>query len=106
MRGALDELSGEVEALGTLLGNDEVEDLAGRVDTARKDLDGLIRAVLEAGVPLLRRARLLQHPTIIAGADGGVDDLEREALRSLSTRLEVDFSVVAHTLAAASSSID
>lgn len=96
----------EVEALGTLLGNDEVENLAQRVETAKKDLDGRIKAVVEANVPVLRRAQLMQHLTIIAGADGNVDDLELEALRSISTKLGVEFSVVAHTLAAASAPID
>lgn len=96
----------EVEALGTLLGNDEVEHLAQRVETARKDLDGRIKAVLEANVPLVRRGQLLQHLTIIAGADGSVDDPELAELRRIADKLGVDFSVVAHTLAAASAPID
>lgn len=96
----------EVEALGTLLGADEVDNLRGRIDIAKKDLDGRIKDVMEANIPLLRRAQLVQHLTIIAGADGNVDDMELAELRRLCDKLQVDFSVVAHTLAAAATPID
>jgi len=96
----------EIEALGTLLGADEVDNLRGRVEIARKDLDGRVKDVMEANIPLVRRGQLIQHLTIIAGADGNVDDLELEELRRMCDKLGVDFSVVGHTLAAAATPID
>jgi len=96
----------EIEALGTLLGKDEVGDLAARVETARKDLEGRVRDVMQADIPLVKRGQLLQHLTIIAAADGRVDDAELNELRRIADLLKIDFSVVAHTLAASSAPID
>jgi hypothetical protein len=91
----------EVEALGTLLGNEEVEDLAQRVETAGRTSTGASRPWVEAWrARAAPRAQLMQTMTIIAGAPtSGVDEKGLRRKRSISTRLGVDFSVVARTLA-------
>ncbi|HOJ78258.1 MAG TPA: M48 family metallopeptidase [Bacillota bacterium] len=96
----------EIAVLATLLGNDESENIHQQVEVAKKDLDGRLQEIVDANISLVKRGQLLQHLTIIAGADGCIDDLELEELRRIADKLGVDFSVVAHTMAAAASPID
>lgn len=94
----------ETDAIGALLGADYVasKDTA---EVARKDLPGRIKDARE-NVPLVKRAQLVQHLTIIAAADGNVDEHEQKELCRISEELGVNFSVVIQTMQAAASPMD
>jgi uncharacterized tellurite resistance protein B-like protein len=71
----------ELEALGRLLGSDHGDEV---VDAAKVigDLDGRIKDALE--VPLLYRAQLVQHLTIVAAADGNVSPEELHVMEDIA----------------------
>ena len=94
----------ERRALQVLLGSDQVD---GPIDLekVRKELDGRIdQAVKE--VPLAGRCQLVQHLTIVAAADGKVEQSEVDEMHRLAARLGVDMQVVEQTLAGAASPMD
>jgi Zn-dependent protease with chaperone function/uncharacterized tellurite resistance protein B-like protein len=93
----------ERDALRALLGSDETmtidverakAELPGRIAEARKEID------------LARRAQLVQHVTIIAAADGIVDEPELDEMHRLAAALGVDGRVVEETLAGSASPLD
>ncbi len=94
----------EVDALNALLG-DEYMGLPYNVENERGNLDGRLAAAVK-DAPLVKRAQLVQHLAIIAGADGHVEDAELEVLRKVSNGLGVDFMVVTQTLDAAAAPMD
>lgn len=85
----------ELDALAKLLGPDHKE-APTDVKTALSNLDGRIKDALE--VPLAGRAQLIQHLTIIAAADGVVDDSELAVMEDIAYRLGVDARVIHHTM--------
>jgi uncharacterized tellurite resistance protein B-like protein len=93
----------ELEALGRLLGSDHGDEV---VDAAKVigDLDGRIKDALE--VPLLYRAQLVQHLTIVAAADGHVSPEELHVMEDIAQRLEVGAGVVHQTIRGAMHPID
>lgn len=95
----------ELAALASLLGADIAETSPQAVETARKDLPGRMEEAVKK-VSAVKRTQLLQHLTIIAGADGTVDDFELEALRRIAEALQVDFGVVGQTMTAAAAPMD
>jgi uncharacterized tellurite resistance protein B-like protein len=94
----------ETDALGALLGK-EFMNAPFNVENAHKDLDGRM-AVVAKEVPLLKRAQLMQHLTVIAASDGSVEDSELAVLRRVCDGLGVDFNVVQQTMDAAASPMD
>ncbi|HEY0134664.1 MAG TPA: M48 family metallopeptidase [Nannocystis sp.] len=93
----------ELDAIGRLLGSDHA-DAPTDVDKVLRDLDGRIRDALE--VPLLYRAQLVQHLTIVAAADGHVSDDELHVMEDIARRLEVGPGVVHETIRGAMHPID
>lgn len=93
----------EVLALKTLLGAD---DTAGsiNVEQARKELEGRIKEVEKA--PLAQRAQLVSHLTIVAAADGHVEEAELRVMHDIAMRLGVDLRVIDQTLAGAAAPMD
>ncbi len=93
----------ELEALSKLLGPDYQTPPS---DTALviKDLDARIKAALE--VPLMARAQLVQHLTIIAAADGTVQDEEMRVMEQIALGLGVDPYVIHQTIRGAMSPMD
>jgi tellurite resistance protein len=94
----------ELRALRALLGAKNVdipEDLA----AIRKELDEKT-AVAKDKVPFAGRAQIVQHATIIAAADGIVEQSELDELTKLSQALGVDPQVIDHTLAGAAAPMD
>jgi len=92
----------EISALRALLGDDMTEDAAGdvNIEKVRKAFDREVAEVVEE-VPLGERARLVQHLTIIAAADGSVDDRELDEMHRIAEALEVSPTVIDQTLAGA-----
>jgi uncharacterized tellurite resistance protein B-like protein len=94
----------EAHALGALLGADYPV-RATDVNTARKDLEGRIaEAVKECSYA--DRCRLVQHLTIIAAADGQVQDGEAAEMYRIAAALGVPAQVVAQTISGAASPMD
>ena len=93
----------ELEALGKLLGSDHA-DAPGDVERALADLDGRIQDALET--PLSSRAQLIQHLTIIAHADGVIQDEELTVMETIAAKLGVDARVIHHTIHGAMHPID
>lgn len=93
----------ELEALGKLLGSDHA-DVPNNVDRALEDLDGRIKEALET--PLASRAQLVQHLTIIAHADGKVQEEELTVMESIAAKLGVDARVIHQTIHGAMHPID
>jgi len=93
----------ELDAIGRLLGSDHGDP---SVDVARVlgDLDGRISAAL--AVPLLYRAQLVQHLTIVAAADGQVSEEELHVMEDIARKLEVGAGVVHQTIRGAMHPID
>ena len=94
---------GELEALGKLLGSDHT-DVPADIQKTLADLPGRIEAAMET--PLQSRAQLVQHLTIIALADGEVQDEELTVMEDISRRLGVDPRVVHQTIHGAMHPID
>jgi uncharacterized tellurite resistance protein B-like protein len=93
----------EMRALRTLLGSDETWGPA-NPEAARAELEQKWNAALQ--VPFARRAQLVQHLTIIAAADGTVDQWELGEMGRIAWHLQVDPSVIEHTLAGAAHPMD
>jgi Zn-dependent protease with chaperone function len=93
----------ELEAIGLLLGSDH-SDAPVDVPRVLGDLDGRIEDALD--VPLLYRAQLVQHLTIVAAADGQVSDEELHVMEDIARKLEVGPGVVHQTLRGAMHPID
>ena len=94
----------EAHALAALLGSDYPVRAADAA-TARKDLDGRIaEAVKECSYA--ERCRLVQHLTIIAAADGQVQDAEAAEMFRIAGALGVPAQIVAQTVAGAASPMD
>lgn len=93
----------EMAALTALLGADYTEKLP-KSEDAKKELELLIPKAKE--VPLVTRAQLIQHLTIIAAADGVVDPNEVGEMHRIAQLLGVDAQVVEQTLAGAASPMD
>jgi uncharacterized tellurite resistance protein B-like protein len=94
----------EAHALAALLGSDYPV-RATDVATARRDLEGRIaEAVKECSYA--ERCRLVQHLTIIAAADGKVQDGEIAEMYRIASALGVPPQVVAQTIAGAASPMD
>lgn len=93
----------ELEALGKLLGSDHA-DVPSDPSKIIADLDGRIQDALDT--PLASRAQLLQHLTIIAHADGKVQDEELGVMEIIAAKLGVDARVIHQTIHGAMHPID
>ncbi|MDX2010688.1 MAG: hypothetical protein SFW67_10875 [Myxococcaceae bacterium] len=92
------------EALRTqLLGAEPLSALMAEKDP-RQAFDALVPKLKE--VPLFSRARLVQHLTVVAHADGNVSDEEYGALGHVATALSVPMSVVDETIHGAVAPMD
>lgn len=94
----------ELDALRAMLGADAVHQRLD-VDQAIARLDRLSEMAIEK-VPEVERMRLVQHLTIIASADGTVDDSELAAMSQVADKLKVSALVIDETLRGASSPMD
>jgi len=94
----------ELAALKALLGSEAVKN-APNVEEVRTKLPVDLAAAAK-DVPLFQRAQLVQHLTIIAGADGNVHDNELMAMREVASALGVNPMVIEQTLAAAAMPMD
>lgn len=101
--------SGEVEeseltALAALLG---AEYTSGKLDptVARKDLEGRVADVLKVAT-YPDRCQLVQHLTIVAAADGVVEETEVAEMHRIAALLGVDGLVVEQTLRGAAAPMD
>lgn len=94
----------EIDALRAMLGADTVHM---RLDVDRT-IEGLDKAIerVKGAVPVTERLRLVQHLTIIASADGTVDDLEYAAMAHVATELEVPATIIDETLRGAAHPMD
>lgn len=93
----------ELHALRALLG--------ARAVAAPSETDarpGALASVLAEirGFSLAKRAQLVQHLTVIAGADGHVDDAEYEVMAGVASALGVPQEVIDQTLRAAAAPMD
>lgn len=93
----------ELEALGLLLG-EEYAEAPTSMDTVRADLPGRVAAVKDQ--PLPYRAQLIQHLTIIAAADGVVQEEELQIMEDIATRIDVDIRIIHETLRGAMHPLD
>ena len=94
----------ELRALRALLGAKNV-DIPDQLDAIRKELAERITEAREK-VPFLGRAQIVQHATIVAAADGIVEESELDELTKLAVGLGVDPQVIDHTLAGAAAPMD
>jgi uncharacterized tellurite resistance protein B-like protein len=74
------------------------------VEAARAELEQKFDAALQ--LPLYHRAQLVQHLTIVAAADGNVDQFELGEMGRIAWRLQVDPQVIEQTLAGAAHPMD
>ncbi len=94
----------ELRALRALLGAKNV-DIPDQLDAIRTELaERIVEA--KAKVPFAGRAQIIQHATIVAAADGVVEDSELQELTRLANELGVDPQVIDYTLAGASAPMD
>ena len=93
----------EMAALRALLGARQAQD-ADDVPALRRELDGLLGEL--AGASLARRAQLVQHLTVIAGADGHVADEEYAEMARIAEALAVPPQIIDQTLAGAAAPMD
>ena len=98
----------EVLALRALLGADMVDETIDKPDDLGKLREQVATLCKEAvdEAAFADRARLVQHLTIIAAADGVVDDFEHTEMTRIAHLLDVDPIVIDQTLAGASSPMD
>jgi len=94
----------ELRALRALLGARNV-DIPEELDAIKKELNERLTEA-KAKVPFAGRAQIVQHATIVAAADGVVEDTEIAELTRLAAELGVDPQVIDHTLAGASAPMD
>lgn len=94
----------ELRALRALLGAKNVD----IPDDLTKIRAELVKKIAEAKdkVPFAGRALLVQHATIVAAADGHVEQSELTELFNFADGLGVDPIVIDHTLAGASAPMD
>ena len=94
----------ELRALRALLGAKNVD----IPDDLTKIRAELVEKVAEAKdkVPFAGRALLVQHATIVAAADGHVEQSELTELFNLANGLGIDPVVIDHTLAGAAAPMD
>ena len=94
----------ELRALRALLGAKNVD----IPDDLTKIRAELVEKVAEAKdkVPFAKRALLVQHATIVAAADGHVEQSELTELFNLADGLGIDPVVIDHTLAGAAAPMD
>lgn len=93
----------ELSALRALLGPKQArppEDVV----AVKAELEGLLAELATA--PLARRAQLVQHLTVIAGADGHVADEEHAEMSRIASALGVPDQVIEQTLAGAAAPMD
>jgi uncharacterized tellurite resistance protein B-like protein len=93
----------ELKALRALLGADEMWGPV-NVEAARAELEQKFDAALQ--LPLYHRAQLVQHLTIVAAADGNVDQHELGEMGRIAWRLQVDPQVIEQTLNGAAHPMD
>ncbi len=99
----------EQKAIIALLGDDVRHDKHWGDDSAeRQKADEELTEMLAKAkeLPLSRKGALVQHLTIIAGADGVVDDSEVKAMIDIAAGLGVDAIVIDETLRAAAQPLD
>lgn len=94
----------EQQALSALLGADAMGSLPSP-EAAQTELEGVLFQVRQDAT-LSERARLLQHLTLIAAADGNVAEEEFMELQRCSEALSVPLSIVDETLSAAAHPLD
>ena len=94
----------ELRALRALLGEKNV-DIPDQLEVIRKELDERIVEAKDK-VPFAGRAQIVQHATIVAAADGIVEQSELDELTKLAQGLGVDPQVIDHTLAGAAAPMD
>ncbi|MEQ9497146.1 MAG: M48 family metallopeptidase [Deltaproteobacteria bacterium] len=94
----------EIDALRAMLGADSVHQRID-VDQTIAGLDKAVERVKDA-VPVVERMRLVQHLTIIAAADGNVDDRELAAMFHVAAQLEVPTTLIDETLRGAAHPMD
>jgi tellurite resistance protein len=94
----------ELRALRALLGAKNV-DIPDDLDSIRKELEAKLGEAKDK-VPFAGRAQIVQHATIIAAADGIVEQSELDELTKLAQGLGVDPQVIDHTLAGAAAPMD
>jgi uncharacterized tellurite resistance protein B-like protein len=97
----------EIEAMRALLGADEVMDgaVAANLSSARGNFESQAKEAL-GSTTLAERARLVQHLTIVAAADGVVDDEEMHEMIQCAGLLGVASSVVDQTVRGAAEPMD
>lgn len=97
----------ELRALRALLGakNVDVPEAPAELEAIRKELADKL-ALAKDKVPFSGRAQIVQHATIIAAADGVVEQSELDELTKLAEGLGVDPQVIDHTLAGAAAPMD
>jgi tellurite resistance protein len=93
----------ELEALAKLLGPD-VEDMPKDTEKVLADLEPRMKAARD--VPLMSRAQLVQHLTIVAAADGCVQEEELRVMEHVAAGLGVDTYVIHQTIRGAMHCID
>jgi Zn-dependent protease with chaperone function/uncharacterized tellurite resistance protein B-like protein len=93
----------ELSALRALLGAKQAQ-APDDVEKVKAELDGLLGEL--ASAPVARRAQLVQHLTVIAGADGHVAEEEYAEMARIAERLGVPQEVIDQTLHAAAAPMD
>jgi uncharacterized tellurite resistance protein B-like protein len=93
----------EMSALRALLGPKQAR-VPEDVTAIRGELDKVLADL--AGFPLARRAQLIQHLTVIAGADGHVADEEYAEMARIAEALAVPANVIDQTLHGAAAPMD
>ncbi|HEY5923227.1 MAG TPA: M48 family metallopeptidase [Kofleriaceae bacterium] len=94
----------ELRALRALLGAKNV-DIPEQLDSIRKELDDKLVEAKDK-IPFAGRAQIVQHATIVAAADGVVEQTELDELTKIAQALGVDPQVIDHTLAGAAAPMD
>jgi Zn-dependent protease with chaperone function/uncharacterized tellurite resistance protein B-like protein len=94
----------EKQALSALLGAELMGNLPSP-DAAQAELKDVLARVRQEAT-LSERARLLQHLTLVAAADGNVAEEEFAELQQCSEALSVPLSIVDETLSAAAHPLD
>jgi tellurite resistance protein len=94
----------ELRALRALLGAKNV-DIPEQLEAIRKELDERLTEAKDK-VPFAGRAQIVQHATIVAAADGVVEQSELDELTKLAQALGVDPQVIDYTLAGAAAPMD
>jgi Zn-dependent protease with chaperone function len=93
----------ELAALRSLLGAKQAK-TPEDVESIKKELDGLLEQLAQA--PLVHRAQLVQHLTVIAGVDGHVAEEEYAEMARIAEKLSIPTTVIDQTLAGAAKPMD